>query len=97
MLTVEWKARADMTEVILCLSAIYSGKPLPPRKKPLKSKKAEAGTEVQEEDEDDKEERVGNYRTTGQGVYTKKKMSEPKRPVEVCHFHERILFVERRT
>jgi len=82
MLTVEWKARADMTEVILCLSAIYSGKPLPPRKKPSKSKKAEAGTEVQEEDEDDKEERVGNYRTTGQGVYTKKKMSEPKRPVE---------------
>jgi serine/threonine protein kinase len=28
MLTFDSKARADMTEVILCLSAIYSGRPL---------------------------------------------------------------------
>jgi serine/threonine protein kinase len=83
MLTVEWKARADMTEVILCLSAIYSHKPLPPRKKPSKSRRVEPGAEVEEEHDDDKEERVGTYRTTGQGVYTKKKSSEPKRPVEV--------------
>lgn len=39
MLTVDAKARSDMTEVILCLSAVYSGRPLPPRKKPTKSKK----------------------------------------------------------
>jgi serine/threonine protein kinase len=91
MLTVECKARADMTEVILCLSAIYSGKPLPPRKKPSKSKKAETGTEVQEENEDDKEERVGTYRTTGQGVYTKKKTSEQKKPAEV-RILDRITF-----
>ena len=32
MLTQDAKCRADMTEVILCLSAVYSGKPLPPRK-----------------------------------------------------------------
>ena len=38
---------------------------------------------MEEEHDDDKEERVGTYRTTGQGVYTKKKSSEPKRPVEV--------------
>lgn len=33
MLTVNSNERADMTEVILCLSAIYSGRPLPPRRK----------------------------------------------------------------
>lgn len=41
MLTVDPKARSDMTEVILCLSAVYSGRPLPPRKKAAKSKKEE--------------------------------------------------------
>jgi hypothetical protein len=41
MLTVDPKARSDMTEVILCLSAVYSGRPLPPRKKPSKPKKEE--------------------------------------------------------
>jgi hypothetical protein len=30
--TQDSKARADMTEVILCLSATYSGKPLPPER-----------------------------------------------------------------
>lgn len=41
MLTVDAKARSDMTEVILCLSAVYSGRPLPPRKKASKPKKDE--------------------------------------------------------
>ena len=41
MLTVDPKARSDMTEVILCLSAVYSGRPLPPRKKVSKPKKDE--------------------------------------------------------
>ena len=39
MLTIDVKARCDMTEVILCLSAVYSGRPLPPRKEPKSSKK----------------------------------------------------------
>ena len=39
MLTEDVKARSDMTEVILCLSAVYSGRPLPPRKEPKKKDK----------------------------------------------------------
>jgi hypothetical protein len=60
MLTVDSKARADMTEVILCLSAVYSGRPLPPRKK---SSKAKTGKE-----EANAEESVGTFRTDGQGI-----------------------------
>ena len=59
MLTVDSKARADMTEVILCLSAVYSGRPLPPRKRSSKSKA--------EGDEAKAEETVGTYKTDGQG------------------------------
>ena len=57
MLTVDNKARADMTEVILCLSAIYSGRPLPPRKK-VKTKTEEEAKDG--EDVDDDGERVGH-------------------------------------
>lgn len=45
MLTIDVKARADMTEVILCLSAVYSGRTLPPRKEPKKKEKKEAAEE----------------------------------------------------
>jgi hypothetical protein len=76
MLTVDVKARADMTEVILCLSAIYSGRPLPPRKRAPKKKENEAngldgGTEP----------KVGAYRTDGQGIQ-KTAVEEPKKPAE---------------
>jgi serine/threonine protein kinase len=40
MLDLDSKRRADMTEVILCLSAVYSGKPLPPRKERSSSSKS---------------------------------------------------------
>jgi serine/threonine protein kinase len=40
MLDLDSKRRADMTEVILCLSAVYSGKPLPPRKERSSSTKS---------------------------------------------------------
>jgi len=69
MLTVNCKERADMTEVILCLSAIYSGRPLPPRKKT-------ANTGIGEESK----RRVGAYRTDGQGIRGQK--SEEKKPAE---------------
>jgi serine/threonine protein kinase len=91
MLTVDAKARSDMTEVILCLSAVYSGRPLPPRKKPSKPKKEEgegdearkssrtdratASAEVKEAKGTKKKkekaptERLGTYRTDGQGIY----------------------------
>eukprot|EP00541_Cyclophora_tenuis_P016231 CAMPEP_0116564732 /NCGR_PEP_ID=MMETSP0397-20121206/13491_1 /TAXON_ID=216820 /ORGANISM="Cyclophora tenuis, Strain ECT3854" /LENGTH=585 /DNA_ID=CAMNT_0004091397 /DNA_START=213 /DNA_END=1970 /DNA_ORIENTATION=- len=73
MLTLDSKARSDMTEVILCLSAIYSGRPLPPRKKVPKTKKAEEqGTATVE--------RLGHYRTDAQGIQRKK--AEPKKPAE---------------
>jgi hypothetical protein len=71
MLTIDCTERADMTEVILCLSAIYSGRPLPPRKSRTQHEKQET---VQEK------ERVGRYRTDGQGI--RKSKSEEKKPVE---------------
>jgi len=68
MLTVDYKARADMTEVILCLSAIYSGRPLPARKKTAKLQKSESAKAAEEK-------RVGTFRTDGQGI--RKTMNEP--------------------
>lgn len=78
MLTVDDKERSDMTEVILCLSAIYSGRPLPPRRKVPKAKKKEAETHDGEEDEDGK--RPGAYRTDGQGILEKKKKKKKETP-----------------
>ena len=77
MLTVEAKARADMTEIILCLSAIYSGRPLPPRKRqPKKKEKSGSGTD------DSTAPKVGAYRTDGQGIHCEAEATEPKKPVE---------------
>ena len=73
MLTVDSKARADMTEVILCLSAIYSGRPLPPRKK--------VKTKTEEETKD------GTYRTDGQGIQEKKKKKKKETPSAVSHVY----------
>lgn len=75
MLTFDCKARADMTEVILCLSAIYSGRPLPPRKKMPKAKKSNGPPGEGSSD------RVGAFRTDGQGMRTTA-VVEPKKPVE---------------
>lgn len=70
MLTVDSKARADMTEVILCLSAVYSGRPLPPRKdrKTKKEDKEEAAPGASGK-EKPKNEKAGTFRTDGQGIY----------------------------
>lgn len=88
MLTADSKARADMTEVILCLSAVYSGRPLPPRKRSSRASKTEnqeagdAGDAKTEEQKEDKT-RVGSYRTDGQGiqqpVYDPTKATEGKK------------------
>jgi hypothetical protein len=73
MLTFDPKARADMTEVILCLSAVYSGCPLPPRKKPSRSSsRSEAKEESKHNDSESKKEastddRAGTFRTDSQG------------------------------
>lgn len=53
MLCMDSKSRADMTEVILCLSAVYSGRELPPRKERKQEKKKKT---------------TGTYRTDGQGI-----------------------------
>jgi serine/threonine protein kinase len=77
MLTVDAKARADMTEVILCLSAIYSGRPLPPRKRqPKKKEKSGSGPD------NSAAPKVGAYRTDGQGIHHKSETTEPKKPAE---------------
>jgi len=73
MLTDDSKARADMTEVILCLSAVYSGKPLPPRKERKskdKKEKEHKGDKEKDKSKDKKKksERTGTFRTDGQGV-----------------------------
>lgn len=87
MLTSDSKVRADMTEVILCLSAVYSGRPLPPRKKPSRASKAES----QDNDnvitstpaDSSADQRIGTYRTDGQGiqqpVYDPTKATEGKK------------------
>jgi serine/threonine protein kinase len=67
MLTDDSKARADMTEVILCLSAVYSGRPLPPRKE-RKSKDKEKKEKETEKDSKDKKKKGGTFRTDGQGI-----------------------------
>mmetsp|Transcript_18388 Transcript_18388/g.25930 ORF Transcript_18388/g.25930 Transcript_18388/m.25930 type:complete len:569 (-) Transcript_18388:125-1831(-) len=86
MLTVDCKARADMTEVILCLSAIYSGRPLPPRKssKSSKNKKTETAEGTSEPvEQPPKSERVGTYRTDGQGITSRaQRVVEPRKPAE---------------
>lgn len=88
MLTADCKARADMTEVILCLSAVYSGRPLPPRKKASKAKESKASepsakTEEDKVEKPDSEARIGSYRTDGQGtqeaVYDPTKKKEGKK------------------
>jgi len=82
MLTVDEKMRADMTEVILCLSAIYSKRPLPPRKKAVKPKSTTEDSAVPIGNQDDFEngERVGAYRTDGQGFQEKKKKKKKEAP-----------------
>ena len=92
MLTVDSKARADMTEVILCLSAVYSNRSLPPRKDRSK-KKDEKDDEASATGEKKKsggskhkkkpEERVGTFRTDGQGIYDDGLgPTDPKKPVQ---------------
>ena len=72
MLTIDVKGRADMTEVILCLSAVYSGRSLPPRKERSKKDK---DNEKEKESKDSKSKTkkkkndgAGTYRTDGQGI-----------------------------
>lgn len=80
MLTSDCKQRSDMTDVILCLSAVYSGRPLPPRKKPRQSSKTE-GQDGSDGNKDDS--KIGTYRTDGQGiqqpVYDPTKATEGKK------------------
>jgi len=59
MLTVDCKERADMSEVIMCLSALYSNRPFPKRKRRTSKPREEVKNE---------ETRVGAYRTDGQGI-----------------------------
>jgi len=61
MLTEDYKDRADMTEVIMCLSALYAGKELPKR-----NKKKQKKTKYKKVSVDDN--RIGSYRTNGQGI-----------------------------
>ncbi|KAL7532524.1 hypothetical protein ACHAXR_004687 [Thalassiosira sp. AJA248-18] len=58
MLAGDYKVRADMSEVIMCLSALYSDRPLPKRKRAGNSREGK-GKE---------EHRMGAYRTDGQGI-----------------------------
>jgi len=89
MLTVDYKARADMTEVILCLSAVYSGRPLPPRKKPAKTSKSNEKdqnkkTAAAVKKDTPSDTRIGTFRTDAQGfrddnIYDPSKVTEGKK------------------
>jgi hypothetical protein len=84
MMTADSKERADMTEVILCLSAVYSGRPLPPRKKKKSSKEsaqAEKTTETKKGEKGDSE-RVGTFRTDGQGMMEGEIVHDPTKATE---------------
>ena len=89
MLTVDYKARADMTEVILCLSAVYSGRPLPPRKKSSRTQKPDEKEQIKKtaapvKKDTSGETRIGKFRTDAQGfrddnIYDPSKVSEGKK------------------
>ncbi|KAL7476454.1 hypothetical protein ACHAW6_002314 [Cyclotella cf. meneghiniana] len=79
MLTVDYKERADMSEVIMCLSALYSNRELPKRKKrAVPEKSAEEGEKGVNDasgssghgknNQEADAPRVGAYRTDGQGI-----------------------------
>lgn len=59
MLAVDYKERATMSEVIVCLSALYSNRPLPKRRRA--EKKSEGG-------KGELKMGGGSYRTDGQGI-----------------------------
>jgi len=69
MLAGDYKERSDMSEVIMCLSALYSNRTLPKRRLIDKSNK---------KDKDKGECRMGVYRTDGQGVYHKASVNNEK-------------------
>jgi hypothetical protein len=76
MLTIDVKGRADMTEVILCLSAVYSGRPLPPRKERSKKDKDKEKDSKGSKSKSTKKhnEGAGTYRTDGQGIVQEKSL-----------------------
>eukprot|EP00571_Detonula_confervacea_P007898 CAMPEP_0172331796 /NCGR_PEP_ID=MMETSP1058-20130122/62108_1 /TAXON_ID=83371 /ORGANISM="Detonula confervacea, Strain CCMP 353" /LENGTH=595 /DNA_ID=CAMNT_0013049069 /DNA_START=133 /DNA_END=1920 /DNA_ORIENTATION=- len=57
MLAGDYRERADMSEVIMCLSALYSHRPLPKRRQAGKLREEGKGGH-----------RMGAYRTDGQGI-----------------------------
>ena len=83
MLAVDYKARADMTEVILCLSAVYSGRPLPPRKKNARSSKSDEKESSKKSVETTQKETIGKFRIDSQGyqenIYDPTKATEAKK------------------
>ena len=86
MLAVDYKARADMTEVILCLSAVYSGRPLPPRKKSSRSSKSDEKGQGKKTTETNRKEtpsdaRIGKFRTDSQG-YRDENIYDPTKATE---------------
>lgn len=80
MLDMDSKARADMTEVILCLSAIYSGRPLPPRRKKESKKEEKSSTSGSSSSKEKKKASAGKFRTDGQGMADTE--GETKKPVQ---------------
>lgn len=86
MLTEDSKSRADMTEVILCLSAVYSGRPLPPRKerktKDKKEKDSATSDKEKEKRDKDKKKTAGTFRTDGQGIQNDLTLDPSNKPKE---------------
>lgn len=74
MLTVDPNERADMPEIIMCLSALYASKPLPIRRTRHRKKKKQQMKEQQAADA-----RTGTFRTDGQGLHTPSHKDSRKR------------------
>lgn len=77
MLTVNPNDRSDMPEVISCLSALYAKRPLPSRKL-MQNDPHDQHKEISELD------RVGVFRTDGQGVKGNDEEESPKLSTKVC-------------
>ncbi|KAL3808414.1 hypothetical protein ACHAXA_001351, partial [Cyclostephanos tholiformis] len=82
MLAWDYKERADMSEVIMCLSALYSNRPLPKRRKRAVApeRTREGGGRGDGRDGGDvKMTGGGSYRTDGQGIISRSTFQKIKK------------------
>ncbi|KAL3762368.1 hypothetical protein ACHAW5_011109 [Stephanodiscus triporus] len=83
MLALDYRDRADMSEVIICLSALYSNRPLPDRRRRRSDRTRDEGEGGRGGEGEGEVVRMGggSYRTDGQGIV--RSQSPPTKPRKV--------------